>query len=88
MYGDFVSFLSWNKLTACVLIDFLLNSFLFKKKKKNKRERIFSELMHFNELPPESHFVFPGSLALSSFPSVGTNLGSWARSRGEPGTSS
>lgn len=29
--GVFVSLLSWNKLSACVLIDFLLNSSLKKK---------------------------------------------------------
>lgn len=35
--GVFVSFLSQNKLSACVLIDFLLNSALLKKKKQKNR---------------------------------------------------
>jgi hypothetical protein len=76
--GIFVSFLSWNKLTACVLIDFLLkflSVFFFLKKERKNILRVWSPLMHFNELPPESHFVFSGSLALSQSHLLVSTLG-------------
>lgn len=44
--GIFVSFLSWNKLTACVLIDFLLKFlsvfFFFKERKKKYSQSLES----------------------------------------------
>lgn len=56
--GVFVSFLSQNKLSACVLIDFLLNSALLKKKNKKTALAVWSPLKHFNELPSQSLVLF------------------------------